>query len=58
MLIIRTSTGARRLWIILAVWAALLSQLIVGCAALERRAAVPSNLISMCAKDVVLGGIL
>jgi hypothetical protein len=44
MLIVRASTRACRSWIILAIWAALLSLLIVGCAALERRAAVPSNL--------------
>jgi Patatin-like phospholipase len=52
MLIVRARTGASRSWMILAVWAALLSQLIVGCAALERRAAVPSNLTE---KATVLG---
>ena len=44
MLMVRASTGACQSRIIRAVSAALLSHLIIGCAALERQAAVPSNL--------------
>jgi hypothetical protein len=44
LMIIRANTGSWRSWSILVTWVALLSQLIVGCAALERQPAVPSNL--------------
>jgi hypothetical protein len=43
-MIIRANTGSWRSWSILVTWVALLSQFIVGCAALERQPAVPSNL--------------